>query len=52
MEIRDKTTRDIERFCKLTGISKTKLSREERIEKWEAAHRRTIAWLFDTGVVG
>lgn len=27
----------------------SKLSREERREIWEAAHRRTIGWLFDSG---
>ena len=26
-----------------------KYSRAERIEKWEEAHRLTIAWLFDNG---
>jgi len=25
------------------------LSREERINLWEEAHRRTIGWLFDNG---
>jgi len=25
------------------------LSREQRIELWEDAHRRTIGWLFETG---
>ncbi len=26
----------------------SKLSRQERIDKWEEAHRRTIGWLFET----
>ena len=25
------------------------LSREERVDVWENAHRRTIAWLFNSG---
>ena len=27
------------------------LTKEERIEKWEAAHRKTIGLLFQTGIV-
>lgn len=30
----------------------SKLSYEERIALWEAAHRATIAWLFDNGHIG
>lgn len=26
-----------------------KMTKEERLEAWEDAHRRTIGWLFDTG---
>ncbi len=26
-----------------------KLTKEERLEAWEDAHRKTIGWLFDTG---
>jgi hypothetical protein len=25
------------------------LSREQRVDKWEEAHRKTIGWLFETG---
>lgn len=27
----------------------SKMTKEERLEAWEDAHRRTIGWLFDTG---
>lgn len=27
----------------------SKMNKEERLEAWEDAHRRTIGWLFDTG---
>lgn len=27
----------------------SKMSREERVAAWEDAHRRTIAWLFESG---
>jgi hypothetical protein len=27
----------------------TKMSKAERIESWEEAHRRTIGWLFENG---
>jgi cytochrome c553 len=26
-----------------------KMTKEERVEAWEDAHRKTIGWLFDTG---
>ncbi len=26
-----------------------KLTKEERLEAWEDAHRKTLGWLFDTG---
>lgn len=29
----------------------SKMSREERIQMWEDAHRRTIGWLFESGAV-
>ena len=28
-----------------------KLSREERLNMWEAAHRSTVGWLFDNDVI-
>lgn len=31
--------------------SGNKLSKEERRDLWEEAHRRTIGWLFETGRV-
>jgi hypothetical protein len=27
----------------------TKMSKAERVESWEEAHRRTIGWLFENG---
>jgi hypothetical protein len=30
----------------------SKMSREERLEMWENAHRKTIGWLFDNEVIG
>ncbi len=27
----------------------TKMSRQERVEMWEDAHRKTVGWLFDNG---
>ena len=29
----------------------SKLSKEERVELWEEAHRKTIGWLFENGKV-
>lgn len=29
----------------------SKLSKAERIEAWEEAHRRTIGWLFEKGLI-
>ena len=29
-----------------------RLSREERLELWEEAHRKTIGWLFDNNKIG
>lgn len=28
-----------------------KLSKQERIEMWEEAHRQTIGWLFQNGII-
>ena len=28
-----------------------KMSRSERIEFWEEAHRKTIGWLFENGII-
>jgi hypothetical protein len=28
-----------------------KMSREERVNMWEAAHRSTVGWLFDNDVI-
>jgi hypothetical protein len=28
------------------------LSREERVNMWEQAHRRTIGWLFENDIIG
>lgn len=33
-------------------IDNGKLTRQEAVEKWEEAHRKSIAWLFDTGIIG
>jgi hypothetical protein len=27
------------------------MSRQERLEMWEEAHRNTVGWLFDVGVL-
>jgi len=27
------------------------MSREERLNAWEEAHRRTVGWLFDQGII-
>ena len=27
------------------------MSKEERVELWEEAHRKTIGWLFETGII-
>lgn len=29
----------------------TKLSREERLNMWEEAHRKTVGWLFDNNLI-
>jgi hypothetical protein len=29
----------------------SKMTREERLNMWEAAHRKTIGWLFDNSIV-
>jgi hypothetical protein len=28
------------------------MSREERLNMWEAAHRATVGWLFDNDIIG
>ena len=30
----------------------SKMSRQERLEMWERAHRNTVGWLFDVGALG
>ena len=30
----------------------SKMSKEERVNMWEAAHRKTIGWLFENSIVG
>lgn len=37
--------------CHESIDSGNKLSKEERRDLWEEAHRRTIGWLFETGRV-
>lgn len=27
------------------------MSKEERVELWENAHRKTIGWLFEMGII-
>jgi hypothetical protein len=29
----------------------SKMSREERVNMWEAAHRKTIGWLFENNII-
>ncbi len=36
----------------LIDAGKAWSSREHRIQAWEEAHRATIAWLFESGIVG
>lgn len=38
-------------YCHAELDQGSMMSREERIEFWESAHRRTVAWWFDNGVV-
>ncbi len=40
----DRCHRDIDQGSKLT--------KDERQEKWEAAHRKTIGWLFENNIIG
>ena len=35
--------------CHMALDQGAKLSKEERTEMWEEAHRKTIGWLFETG---
>ena len=30
----------------------SRMSKEERVNMWEAAHRKTIGWLFENSIVG
>lgn len=32
-------------------IDTDRISRQEKTDTWETAHRRTIGWLFDSGIV-
>lgn len=38
-------------YCCHASIDSGQLSREEKRDKWEAAHRASIAWMFETGIV-
>ncbi len=38
--------------CHMDLDQGAKLTKEERVNKWEDAHRRTIGWLFDNGYLG
>ncbi len=38
--------------CHMDLDQGSKLTKEERVNKWEDAHRRTIGWLFDNGYLG
>jgi hypothetical protein len=38
--------------CHMDLDQGAKLTKEERLNKWEDAHRRTIGWLFDNGYLG
>lgn len=39
-------------YCCHTGLDQgSKMSREERVEMWEEAHRKTIGWLFENSVI-
>ena len=38
--------------CHMDLDQGAKLTKEERVNKWEDAHRRTIEWLFDNGYLG
>lgn len=37
--------------CHMEIDQGAKLTRHERQERWEAAHRETIAWMFEAGVI-
>ena len=37
--------------CHMALDQGSKMSKEERLNMWEAAHRRTIGWLFDNSIV-
>ena len=29
-----------------------KMSKQERVNRWEAAHRATVGWLFENNIIG
>ena len=35
--------------CHMELDQGTKMTKEERVESWEEAHRKTIGWLFENG---
>lgn len=37
--------------CCHMAIDSGQLTREEKLDAWESAHRKTIAWLFETGAI-
>lgn len=37
--------------CHMELDQGSKLSKEERLEMWEAAHRATVGWLFDNDLL-
>ena len=37
--------------CHYTLDQGSKLTKEQRVEMWENAHRKTIGWLFDNGII-
>jgi len=39
-------------YCCHAGLDQgSKMSREERVEMWEEAHRKTMGWLFENLVI-
>lgn len=37
--------------CHMEIDQGSSMSREQRVEAWEEAHRKTIAWLFESGIL-
>jgi hypothetical protein len=35
--------------CHMEIDQRNRMTRTEKLEQWEAAHRKTIGWLFDNG---